>query len=140
MKVSLENLKRAAPRSFAFLVLIPLVILVLLILAYIYFSQSFFKLPDCLIKQVTGYPCPSCGFTRSFYSLINFKFLMSFKYHPLPILASLFILSFWIHNLLNVFFRKKDMSFPVPFVWYYSILGIVLISWIRQIYITISNH
>jgi len=138
MKDRLIQMKRAAPKSFAFLVIIPCVVVFLCLLAYGYFAQSYFSLPNCLIKQVTGLPCPSCGVTRSINALIHLRFFDSFRFHPLPILASIFLFSVWINLLINLLYRKVDKGFPYPFVWYYSILGIVLLSWVRQVILTIS--
>lgn len=49
----------------------------------------------CLIKRITGIPCPSCGMTRAFFALINGNFAQSFELHPMllsvPVLALMFI-------------------------------------------------
>ncbi len=37
----------------------------------------------CLPRYLTGIPCPSCGMTRAFFSLVQFKFAAAFHYHPL---------------------------------------------------------
>ena len=44
-------------------------------------------LPDCQFHSLTGYDCPSCGLTRSFYSFSHFHASESFRFHPMgPIL------------------------------------------------------
>lgn len=37
----------------------------------------------CFVKLITGFPCPFCGMTRACLSLIHFKFLDAWNYHPL---------------------------------------------------------
>ncbi|OQB15257.1 MAG: hypothetical protein BWY15_00628 [Firmicutes bacterium ADurb.Bin193] len=37
----------------------------------------------CPIRWATGIPCPACGMTRSFLSLLKLDFIGSFYYHPL---------------------------------------------------------
>ena len=140
MKTYLDNMKRVAPKSFAFLILIPTAALAAIGIAYIYFRQHVFSLPDCLIKRITGFPCPSCGLTRSVYALIHFRFLNSFMLHPLPVLASIFLLAVWLNALVNLFARKHDKAFPKPFIWYYSILTIVIIFWLKEIVFLLTGR
>lgn len=37
----------------------------------------------CLIKFITGLPCPSCGMTRAYISLTHFNIKEAWNYHPL---------------------------------------------------------
>ncbi len=37
---------------------------------------------NCLFKMVTGFPCPGCGLTRAFLSILHFDFKASFFYNP----------------------------------------------------------
>lgn len=50
----------------------------------------------CLIKYFTGFPCPACGLTRAYKSLINLDIYSAFHYHPLfwfipPVLIFIFL-------------------------------------------------
>ncbi len=51
---------------------------------------------NCLVKNLTGMPCPTCGMTRAFKSVIRFDFESAFEWHPLfwmiPFLAIVVIL------------------------------------------------
>lgn len=40
-------------------------------------------LPDCLFKQLTGLPCPTCGATRAALALARFDFAAAFAVSPL---------------------------------------------------------
>lgn len=37
----------------------------------------------CYIRRITGFSCWSCGLTRMFDQLIQFRFLEAFRYNPL---------------------------------------------------------
>lgn len=47
----------------------------------------------CFFRFFTGIPCPSCGMTRAFLSLLKLDFYRSFYYHSLliPALITAFI-------------------------------------------------
>ena len=36
----------------------------------------------CPFKEITGYPCPTCGATRMVYSLLDFRIMDAFRYNP----------------------------------------------------------
>ena len=37
----------------------------------------------CIIRQITGIPCPSCGMSRAVFSVASLHFHEAFYYHPL---------------------------------------------------------
>ena len=37
----------------------------------------------CLMKNTTGFPCPSCGMTRAYTEAFKLNFKKAFYYHPL---------------------------------------------------------
>mgnify|MGYP006302041601 CR=1 FL=1 len=39
--------------------------------------------PACLFREFTGRPCPSCGFTRSFYLMSDGAWRQAFRFCPL---------------------------------------------------------
>ncbi len=50
-------------------------------------------IPQCLFHSFTGYSCPTCGLSRSLYSIANFHVFESFKHHLMgPVIASLMLL------------------------------------------------
>ncbi len=57
---------------------------------------------QCIIKKITGFPCPSCGVTRSLMSLVRLDFYESFYYHPLSI--------FIVISILYFIYSKKPMG------------------------------
>lgn len=52
----------------------------------------------CMIKNVTGYSCPSCGTTRAVQLLFKGNFIDSFMMNPFGIIVSsaMLFLPFWI--------------------------------------------
>ena len=73
-------------------------ILVLLGLSIIFlFIKKFGEITGsiCLIRGLTGVPCPSCGMSRAIISVINGDIINAFKFHPLfwlPFVALLLII------------------------------------------------
>ncbi|MBS6183768.1 MAG: DUF2752 domain-containing protein [Clostridium celatum] len=79
-----------------------ILILVLLGLSIIFlFIKKFAKITGsiCLIRGLTGVPCPSCGMSRAIIAFINGDIINAFKFHPL----------FWLPFILFVLivFRRK---------------------------------
>lgn len=50
----------------------------------------------CVVKRFSGLPCPGCGMTRAYLSLIHFKLQNAWYFHPLfflpPLIAGVVIL------------------------------------------------
>lgn len=96
----------------------------------------------CIIKNVTGFPCPSCGTTRAVTLILEGKFIESLLLNPFGILVAfvMTIFPFWI--LIDIilkkesFFRmynKAEATIRKP--WLASILILlVLLNWIWNIY------
>ena len=79
-----------------------ILILVLLGLSIIFLLiKKFSKITGsiCLIRGLTGIPCPSCGMSRAIIAFINGDIINAFKFHPL----------FWLPFILFVLivFRRK---------------------------------
>ena len=53
----------------------------------------------CLTKRITGLPCPTCGMTRAFTSLMNGDLNMAFFYHPLWPLVIIIAIVFLLYKL-----------------------------------------
>ncbi|SHI59838.1 Protein of unknown function [Clostridium cavendishii DSM 21758] len=46
----------------------------------------------CIIKAITGIPCPGCGLTRAHLALLRLDFKTAFHYHPLFFIVIPFII------------------------------------------------
>lgn len=86
----------------------------LCLLAYAWLFYLFFHSHDvsstftpCIIKNVTGFACPSCGISRALLLLFNGDFYSSIKTNPLAIIVALimFIMPFLI--VYDLLFKQK---------------------------------
>jgi hypothetical protein len=96
----------------------------------------------CIIKNVTGYPCPSCGTTRAVTLLLKGRFIESLVLNPIGIVVAIFMIIFPIWILIDIIFKKETLYFwyknaegAIRKPWLASILIVlVLLNWIWNIY------
>lgn len=96
----------------------------------------------CIIKSVTGYPCPSCGTTRAVALLSKGEIIDSILVNPFGILVAIImtVVPFWI--LTDIIFKKdtffkcyKKTEATIRKPWLATILILlVLLNWIWNIY------
>ena len=96
----------------------------------------------CMIKNATGYPCPSCGTTRAVQAIYKGDLTGSVTFNPLGIIVSLalLILPFWIgfdlatkkqtfyvaYNKMEAILKQKKIAIPL--------IILVVVNWIWNIY------
>ena len=90
-------------------------------------EQSF-----CPLKATTGFPCPSCGITKSIVYFYDGNILKSLSYHlfgPLVVAFSLFLMILFIVELITKkayfrkwFFNKKLAYYLAVFLIGYHII------------------
>src|SRR4051812_6016749 len=63
----------------------------------------------CIVKYVTGYPCPACGTTRAAILLTKGDVVKAIQTNPLGLIAAGFLLlaPFW---LCYDFFKRKEAT------------------------------
>jgi hypothetical protein len=96
----------------------------------------------CIIKNVTDYPCPSCGTTRAVTLLLKGKFIESLVLNPIGIVVAIIMIIFPIWILIDIIFKKETFYFwykkaegTIRKPWLASILIVlVLLNWIWNIY------
>ena len=95
-----------------------------------------FSIP-CLFKTITSYPCPACGMTRAFISILNGNILESFSYNILGVPLFVFFL-FAIGSLLYGIFTNQDFFYQKMLLWFTKNFRIILlffiVSWIVNLY------
>jgi len=105
--------------------LLPAVVIVLV--AILVFNLLGFEY-SCVFKALTGIPCPTCGMTRSFLSLLKLDLKSAFYYHPLfwvvPIIAG----SFLIKNERIRKYRKAFLVLTVTLFIAVYLLRLFLLS------------
>jgi hypothetical protein len=68
-------------------------------------------IPVCFFRAVTGLPCPGCGLTRAFSSLLQGRAEAAFAYHPFVfILLPLSVIAA-AHNFLPAGVRQQLAEF-----------------------------
>ena len=78
-------------------------ILLLIILASLYYDPVNYKITDCSFKHITGVSCPGCGLTRSFHSGANLNIAEAFAFHLLgPFFLLGFILLFLTYLIQSI--------------------------------------
>ncbi len=96
----------------------------------------------CPVKLVTGYPCPSCGTTRSITALLHGDVVQAFMINPFGIISSILVISVIALLILDVF-AKKDYYFKTyvkveQFLQQHKIISVILVllviaNWIWNI-------
>lgn len=62
----------------------------------------------CLIKTLTGVPCPSCGTTRSIFELFDGHVMSSLQWNPMGIMVLLIMVISPVWILLDLLLRKDS--------------------------------
>ncbi|EKV56953.1 DUF2752 domain-containing protein [Brachyspira hampsonii] len=73
----------------------------------------------CMIRNVTGFPCPGCGMTRAHIEIFKLDFKKAFYYHPLFIFPSIIFFA--------VIFRKRFKIANYIYHNNYIIISILII-------------
>lgn len=81
---------------------------------------------ECAMKQLLGIPCPACGMTRAYFSLLTLNFSDAFHYNPafwtFPISVLACIMAFADKKRARLWFAVFAlMLFVLLFVWIFRI-------------------
>jgi hypothetical protein len=98
---------------------------------YLATLTSFVHLFQCPLYYVIGIPCPTCGMTRAFESLIELDIMQAFYYNPSFILVIVVVIVFVFEEYID---RKL-----VTKIYYICLILLVLIYIIRM-FIYFPNH
>ena len=102
-------------------------------------NETFFK--TCFVKNITNFPCPSCGSTRAVHSILDGNFQEALMLNPLGfivvfllILVPLWIAKDWVTR------KKSFQNFYQKFECYLSnkrillpFWGLIVLNWIWNI-------
>lgn len=77
----------------------------------------------CIFYNYTGIPCPTCGLTRAFASLVKFDFGQAWQYHPLLAIVILFP---------YIYVQKSNKLLVVT-------LALFIIVWLIRLYLFFPN-
>jgi hypothetical protein len=95
----------------------------------------------CLIKRVTGVPCPSCGSTRSVLNLLHGEILEALYINPFGLIIAVIMLTLPIWIIFDITTKKRtlyDFYFRVESFIRKPIIAIplvllVILNWIWNI-------
>ena len=80
----------------------------------------------CLIRQLTGMICPTCGMTRAWRACIRLELKAAFSYHPM----------FWSIPVLALAFLLDGYAFPgkkaTNVIYWVTLLGFAA-TWLIRI-------
>ena len=85
----------------------------------------------CVIKNVTGIPCPSCGMTRSYLHVLEGDFSSAFYDHPLFFTVPFILV---IAYILSVKHDDKKLSRNLSIILYILIGVFILVYIYRMIH------
>jgi len=95
----------------------------------------------CLIKSISGVPCPSCGTTRSIVELLDGNVITSLQWNPMGIIVLLIMLISPVWIMLDVLFKRESFlkfytrtEYHLKSKWIaIPAIGLVIINWIWNI-------
>lgn len=93
-------------------------------------------LPDyCPINKWFGIKCPGCGNTRSVIALLNFDFISSIKYNPMPLGILIVLIILYIELIFKAFFKEKKLL-PRNKIFWIGISLILIVYYIGRNFIS----
>lgn len=121
-------------------------LLIACLAGFIYLFYTFHKSENdmfrvCIIKNATGFPCPSCGTTRAFALLLKGQLIESVLVNPFGILVAIIMTIFPIWVLMDVVlknetflkvYKKSEDIIRKPWLAI-VLLFLVLLNWIWNI-------
>jgi len=91
--------------------LLAIVLLFFILVAPAVVNPDRLPLPDCYFKSLTGYSCPTCGLTHSFYEIAHFDLRSSFSHHFFgPILYAVLLIVLLILIFETITGRKINVN------------------------------
>jgi hypothetical protein len=91
-------------------------------------------LPFCLLKRLTGIPCPFCGSTRCLAACSSFDFASAIRWNPLTFLACVGIVLWFGVWTADRFFNQRWLvtvqRWPVAPAPRALLVGAVVLNWI----------
>jgi hypothetical protein len=110
-KINFSRFNQHLPIRIIFLALTTVV----LVFSYAVNPEGF-NIVKCSFYNLTGYPCLTCGLTRSFHAMAHAEIGSAFHYHLIGPFLFMAILLFAVKNLLEIFLgRRIRLKLPPGF-------------------------
>ncbi|MDZ7333833.1 MAG: DUF2752 domain-containing protein [candidate division KSB1 bacterium] len=78
----------------------------LILLVSLVWNPGETRLFSCYFRELTGYPCPSCGLTRSFHAIAHLEFQQAVKFHPMGLILYATLLLFLFITLMEIILKR----------------------------------
>ena len=89
---------------------------------------------SCILRKITGTPCPFCGSLRGLIAWSNLDIKQAFLYNPLTFLACLGIMGWFIVWISDRLFNRHwstDLSQYIQRLpWIYILIILAILNWI----------
>lgn len=124
----LERNRKLSP--FGYLVYALMLISALLTLVFPFANRLTDAHPGCPVQSLTGFPCPTCGYTRALMAASEGEFMRSLLWNPLWIVQFLFIIL-----LIAVAARSLVLSRAtrIRSLFVYLLAGLLVINWVLKL-------
>ena len=96
------------------------------------YSHQATSISTCMVKNITGYPCPSCGTTRAIQLLLNNNWMASLQMNPFGILVATMMIVFPLWIIFDISFKKDSF-----YNYYHKAENIIKTKWIAIFLITL---
>jgi len=91
-------------------------------------------LPSCPIHDLTGFPCPTCGSSRSIVYLAQGNFLSSFTVNPLAALCIVATVMYFLYSLVAFTFDipiiKLQISEKGKNITRFCAFSVIFVNWL----------
>ena len=94
---------------------------------------------SCFFLEKTGYPCPTCGITRSFYATTHLNFQEAFQFHHLgPVLYLILLIVFVIFSWELSRRKVIHLGLKSQYLYYllYIFATLMIVRWFYVLYTT----
>ena len=104
-----------------------------LILIFLLYMNNYIP---CAFKKIFHIPCPACGLTRAFKTILRLNIIQSLSYNILALPLTIALTLFFIYTVIDIIYNKKyvDVILNTIIKHYYLIIILLLLSWIINIY------
>jgi len=109
----------------------------ILVLCAAHFLPVLSLFPDCAFQSITGFPCPTCGFTRTVEHMAHGDLISSIIVNPLAALCFMSAVLYFVYSIFTlmcgsarIFIRLTDKEGNALRM---SALFLVLLNWLYLI-------
>lgn len=98
----------------------------------IYISNNEKLSTTCIVKNITGYACPSCGTTRAIQLIMKNNWMASLHVNPFGILVVTMMICFPLWIFFDIILKKSTF-----YIYYNRAEKIIRIKWVAALLISI---